>query len=280
LKLLLLTAAALTGFAANSLLTRSALGAGRIDAATFTAVRLLTGALALSLITHARGPAPVKARGSWRSSLWLAGYAVCFTIAYTRLGASVGALVLFGCVQMTMIGAGVLAGERPARIDWAGLCLAATGLVTLTLPGLTAPDPIGFLLMAAAGACWGFYSLAGRRSADPLGTTTGNFARAALFGLAFFLVRFPSRVITVEGLAFAAASGSLASGVGYTLWYSVLPSLAAWRAAVLQLTVPVITALFASVLLHEPVTGRLLIATALISGGVLITNWPAWHRSR
>jgi drug/metabolite transporter (DMT)-like permease len=153
--------------------------------------------------------------------------------------------VLFGGVQITMIGAGVIAGERPARIDWAGLLLAATGLLTLTVPGLTAPDPVGFVLMVVAGACWGFYSLAGRTSSDPLGTTAGNFTRAALFGALFYLVRLPARFITVDGLGFAAASGSLTSGVGYTLWYAALPALPAWRAAVLQLTVPVITALFA-----------------------------------
>ena len=280
MKLLLLTAAALVGFAANSLLTRSALGAGQIDAATFTAVRLLTGALTLAAITRVRGGTSTDARGSWASSLWLAGYAVSFTLAYTRIGASVGALVLFGCVQLTMIGAGVIAGERPGRIDWVGLALAASGLLTLTLPGVTAPDPIGLLLMVLAGVCWGLYSLAGRRSADPLGTTAGNFARAALFGVLFFLVRFPSRFITSSGLGLAAASGSLASGVGYTFWYAALPALPAWRAAVLQLTVPVLTALSAAVLLHEPVTARLLVATALIAGGVAITSWPAWHRAR
>ena len=271
----MLTAAALTGFAANSLLTRSALGAGRIDAATFTAVRLVTGALALGLITTFRRHSSSRTigSGSWISSLWLAGYAVCFTLAYTRIGASVGALVLFGCVQLTMIGAGMIRGERPARIDWAGLALAAGGLLALTLPGVTAPDPAGLVLMIVAGACWGLYSLAGRKSADPLGTTAGNFARAALFGVLFFLLRLPSQIVTARGLAFAAASGSLASGLGYTLWYAALPAFPAWRAAVLQLTVPVITALFAAVLLGEPVTGRLVFATVLIASGVILTSW-------
>ena len=290
MKLLLLTTAALAGFAANSLLTRAALGAGRIDAATFTAIRLLTGAAALALITGVRrtrlattstapGTGPVI-RGSWPSSLVLAAYAVTFTLAYVRIGASVGALVLFGGVQVTMVGAGVLSGERPARIDWVGLLVAFAGLLTLTLPGATAPDPTGAILMAIAGVCWGLYSLAGRRSADPLSTTAGNFARAALLGVAFFAVRFPARVITLDGIAAAAASGSLASGVGYTLWYAALPRLAAWRAAVLQLTVPVATGLVAAWLLHEPVTGRLLVATLLIASGVLLTSWPGWHRHR
>jgi drug/metabolite transporter (DMT)-like permease len=272
-----LTSVALIGFAANSLLTRGALGADRLDAASFTSVRLLTGALTLAVLVRLRARAPAE-RGSWRSAMALAGYAIAFTLAYRRIGASVGALVLFGSVQVTMIGTGLLRGERPARIDWAGVALALSGLLVFTIPGVNAPDVIGTALMAVAGACWGAYSLAGRGSRDPLGATAGNFARAALVGLAFAAVSFASWHVTPGGLWLAAASGSLASGVGYTLWYAALPSLSAWRAGVVQLVVPVLTALSAAALLGESITSRLLIAAALVASGVVLTIAPGWHR--
>jgi drug/metabolite transporter (DMT)-like permease len=265
----LFTVLALVGFSANSLLTREALGSGALDAASFTGVRLITGALALGLLVRLR-PGKANPGGSWPMALALAGYAVFFTIAYTRIGAGVGALVLFGSVQITMIGTGLARGERPGRTDWAGLALAASGLVVLTRPGSQAPDLAGALLMAVAGACWGAYSLAGRSSRDPLGATAGNFLRASVIGAAFVGVAALRSTlhVTTTGFYLATASGALASGVGYTLWYAALPSLAAWRAAVVQLTVPVATALAASVLLAEPLTPRLAVATALVAAGV------------
>src|SRR5262245_43171840 len=165
MRVFLLTAAALIGFASNSLLTRGALATGRLDAATFMSVRLLTGAATLALLARLRRQATTE-RGSWTSAAALAGYAVAFTLAYGRIGASVGALVLFGRVQITMIGTGLVRGERPARIDWAGVALAIGGLLVFTVPGVDAPDPLGTALMAVAGACWGVYSLAGRSSRD------------------------------------------------------------------------------------------------------------------
>lgn len=274
-----LTAAAMVCFAANSLLTRGALGEGRLDAATFTLVRLLTGALALHALTRVR-PRPAPERGSWAGMLALAGYAVFFTLAYTRIGAGVGALVLFGSVQVTMIGAGLVRGERPARVDWLGVALAAAGLLVFAPPGATAPDPIGVTLMVAAGACWGAYSLRGRASRDPLGATAGNFAGAAVVGVLFALAGASWRHVTPVGLAMAAASGAIASGLGYTIWYAALPALTAWRAAVVQLVVPVLTALAATAWLRERVTGRLMLATALIALGVALTALPALHRAR
>jgi len=202
----------------------------------------------------------------------LAGYAVFFTVAYTRIGASVGALILFGSVQLTMIGTGLVRGERPRQIDWIGLALAAAGLLVFTLPGVTAPDLIGSALMAEAGICWGAYSLLGRRRRDPIGATAGNFLRASLVGAIFLGVWLRWLHVTPHGVLLAVASGSLASGVGYTLWYAVLPSLAAWRAAILQLIVPVLTALAATVLLHEPLSSRVIISTVLIIGGVALTT--------
>jgi len=277
LRVFLLTAAALVGFAANSLLTRSALGAGRLDAASFTLIRLLTGAVTLALLGRLRSSTRAET-GSWSSAAFLGGYAILFTLAYTRIGAGVGALVLFGSVQTTMIGVGLARGERPARIDWLGLVLACAGLLVFTLPGVTAPDPFGTGLMVMAGACWGAYSLAGRSSRDPLGATAGNFLRGTLFGAIFAAAFFSSRHVTGSGVYLAVASGSLASGVGYTLWYAALPSLAAWRAAMVQLVVPVLTALGAAVILHEAITPRLVAAAALIAGGVWLTIWPRVHR--
>lgn len=276
-RLVVLTVLALTGFAANSLLTRAALGGGLLDPATFTAVRLASGAAALLLLTRVR-TGRVAVSGSWTSAGALAAYAIFFTIAYTRIGAGVGALVLFGSVQITMIGTGLIRGERPARVDWAGVLVALAGLVVLTRPGSTAPDLIGSILMAAGGAAWGVYSLAGRANRDPLAATAGNFLRASAPGLAFLAIEFAGVHTTTRGLLLAIVSGSLASGVGYTLWYSALPSLAAWRAGVVQLAVPVATALAAAVILGETIPARLVAATAIVISGIGLTLLPALHR--
>lgn len=266
----LLTAAALIGFAANSLLTRGALGHGWSDAPSFTIIRLATGAATLALLVRARRTSSAE-HGQWMSALALAGYAVAFTLAYTRIGAGIGALLLFGAVQVTMITTGLLRGERPLGRDWLSVALASAGLVWLTLPGATAPNITGALLMLAAGACWGAYSLAGRSSRDPLAATSGNFWRATILGTAALVFVVDTSTLTWRGALLAAVSGSLASGVGYTLWYAALPSLTAWRAALLQLSVPVITALAASFLLAEVIPGRLLVAAVLVFAGVLLS---------
>ncbi len=269
MRVALLTAAALVGFSANSLLTRAALAGGRIDPASFTNLRLMSGALTLYLLSTSRGQA--KPAGGWASATALAGYAIAFTLAYVRIGAGIGALILFGSVQVTMIGRGLVSGERPSLVDWLGLVIAVAGLVVLTRPGFAAPDPVGSMLMGVAGVCWGAYSLAGRLSRDPLATTTGNFLRACIFGLIFAAVSLPTRHITGTGAVLALASGSLASGVGYTLWYAALPALAAWRAAVLQLVVPVATACAAVLFLGESLTPRLIIAMVCVIAGVGLT---------
>jgi drug/metabolite transporter (DMT)-like permease len=276
-----LTTITLIFFAANSLLTRGALGHGLIDAGSFTIVRLSTGALALALLLRlGRGGSrpgrdsttEARDQGSWLSAIWLAGYAIAFTLAYVRIGAALGALLLFGAVQVTMIGIGIARGERLHARDWMALALAASGLVWLTLPGAAAPDLAGALLMATAGACWGAYSIAGRRARDPLGATAGNFWRAALLGvIGLGAVAASSGHATMRGLALATASGALTSGVGYTIWYSVLPALGAWRAALLQLTVPVLTGLGAAVILGETLNGRLLTAALLVGLGVILS---------
>jgi drug/metabolite transporter (DMT)-like permease len=276
-RIVLLTAATLICFASNSLLTRAALAADRLDWPAFTVIRLVTGAITLALLVRI-SRVPARSGGSWLGGAALAGYAIAFTLAYTRIGAAVGALLLFGAVQATMIGVGLVRGERPARIDWAGVALAILGLLTLTLPGVTAPDPAGAILMIVAGVCWGAYSLAGHGSRHPLVDTSRNFLSAtALTVLAVGVLAVGGRY-TTSGVLLATASGSIASGVGYTLWYTVLPALAAWRAAVVQLIVPVLTALLAAALLGETITSRLLVATALIAFGVWLTVWPSKHR--
>lgn len=257
-------------FASNSLLTRGALGQDAIDAASFTLIRLGTGAAALALLLRAR-PAPAAERGSWTSALALAGYAVAFTFAYTRIGAGIGALLLFAAVQITMISVGLARGERPLGRDWLGLAIAMTGVAWLTMPGATAPDLPGAALMLAAGACWGGYSLAGRRSRDPLAATTGNFSRAALLAAPALLWAVDPAGLTTMGVVLASVSGALASGLGYTIWYSALPALGAWRAAIVQLTVPILTGLAAALLLSEALTPRLLVASVLVTGGVWLS---------
>jgi drug/metabolite transporter (DMT)-like permease len=266
----LLTTAALIGFAANSLLTRAALTQGWSDAQAFTIIRLATGALTLGLLVRARRM-PSGERGRWTSALALAGYAVAFTLAYTRIGAGIGALLLFGAVQVTMILTGLVRGERPLARDWLAVTLASAGIAWLTLPGATAPNTTGALLMIAAGACWGAYSLAGRSSRDPLAATSGNFWRATILGTAALALLVNWSMLTWQGALLAGVSGSLASGVGYTLWYAALPSLTAWRAALLQLCVPVITAIAATILLAEPIPGRLVAAGVLVFAGVLLS---------
>jgi drug/metabolite transporter (DMT)-like permease len=279
MRLLLLLSATLVGFASNSLLTRGALGGGHLDPASFTIIRLVTGALTLAALVRLRRR-PVGMREPWGSALWLIGYAITFTVAYVRIGAAVGALLLFGAVQVTMIGTGLIRGERPARIDWLGVLLAIAGLIVLTLPGLTAPDPVGAVLMLVAGVCWGGYSLAGKAVEDPLGRTARNFTRASLLALPFLLLSLGNVTVTQTGVWLAVASGSLASGVAYTLWYTALPQLAAWRAAIIQLIVPVLTALAAAVLLSEVITPRLFLSTGLVAAGVWLTVWPSRHRSQ
>jgi len=261
------TAAALVGFAANSLLCRAALGAGSIDAASFTAIRIASGAAILFLLARGR----VRGNGSWTSSASLFGYAAAFSFAYLRLTTATGALILFACVQATMIGWGIARGHRPAPLEWLGLAIAASGLVVLTLPGLAAPDPIGAALMGGAGICWGVYSLRGRGATRPLAATTDNFVRALpMAALLAATIPFTGGDVSTRGVILAVASGAIASGIGYSLWYLALPALAPARAAILQLTVPVLAATGGAVVLGEAVGARLAAAAAAILGGVAI----------
>ncbi len=268
-----LTAVSLACFAANSLLARRALGAREIDPAAFALVRLASGALALLVLALAAGRRRPSG-GGWGSSLALLAYAGAFSLAYLRIHAGPGALLLFAAVQATMLGWSALHGDRPTAVQWAGAAVALCGLAYLTLPGARGGvDPLGAGLMLAAGVGWGAYSLRGKAARDPLATTAANFLRAAALAAPIALVllsRAPAGA-TPLGLLLAASSGAIASGVGYSLWYAAVPALGASRAATLQLAVPVLTALAATALLGEPVTARQLLSTAAILGGVALS---------
>ncbi len=266
---MLLTAVAMLAFAANSLLCRLALGAGSIDAATFTSVRIVSGAAALGLIMLPRrgGSRPAA---DWRAVIALFGYMAFFSFAYLSLSAGTGALILFGAVQLTMFIFALRAGEHFTLLSWAGLGMAIVGLIYLVSPGVTAPDPFGAVLMAIAGIAWGFYSLRGRGAVDPLAASAGNFIYSVLLAVILSLFFWRDFSASSTGLALAVASGALASGCGYVIWYAALPGLTATRAATVQLSVPVIAAFGGVVLLSETVTPRLLIASAVTLGGVAI----------
>lgn len=268
IRLVLLTAGALSGFAANSILTRLALDSGAIDAASFVTVRVASGAAMLALLA---GWGRAMAAASWPSALALSVYALAFTFAYLRIEAGIGALLLFGSVQATMIVWALVRGERPSVAGWIGLALAIAGLLVLTAPGLTAPDLPGAALMMAAGAAWGVYSLRGRGSRAPLAGTAGHFILSVPLVLAALALTRPGTYVTGRGLLLAAISGSVTSGLAYAAWYAALPSLTAWRAAIVQLGVPVVTALAAALILGERLTPRLAIASAAIVGGVLLS---------
>jgi drug/metabolite transporter (DMT)-like permease len=271
-RVLILTVLALVAFAGNSLLCRAALSRTHIDAASFTAVRLLAGALVLWLLVLLRGGAAVG-RGSWLSALALFAYAAGFSFSYLHLSAAVGALILFGAVQTTMIGYGLWQGERLRLRQLSGLALASTGLVGLLLPGLSAPPLLSALLMLAAGIAWGIYSLRGKGAGDPLKVTAGNFMRAAPMALLLSaLLSGGSGIASFDpaGLWYAVLSGALASGVGYAIWYSALPFLKSTTAATVQLSVPVIAALGGVFFLDEPLTLRLLAASTAILGGIAL----------
>lgn len=272
-RVFLLTALAMCAFAGNSLLCRLALAGTEIDAATFTTIRILSGAVVLWLIVSLRfGGSDFSRTGSWPSALALFAYAAGFSLAYVRLSAGTGALLLFGAVQATMIGYGLRAGERLRAKQWLGLAAALGGLVGLLLPGMTAPPLHSAALMLGAGVAWGIYSLRGRGSGDPLAATAGNFLRAVPFALALSVAMLSLASVDPVGATYAVASGALASGVGYAIWYTALKGLKATSAATVQLSVPVITAVGGVVLLGEQITPRLLIASAAILGGIALVT--------
>jgi len=296
LKVFIYTAFALVAFAFNSILCRLALRGDEADAAGFAAVRLGSGALALVAISYlaarvssrkvsegkagdARLAAPSEQAtdrsatitGNWPSAFFLFAYAVCFSFAYLGLTAGTGALILFGSVQMTMVATAIVRGERPAPFEWVGFVIAVGGLVYLVLPGLASPPLTSSLLMAAAGVSWAAYTLRGKSSRDPLADTTGNFIRSLPFAAVIAIVFLPNLYLTPRGWLLAIISGAVTSGAGYTIWYSVVKAHTTTRAAVLQLSVPVIAASIGVVFLAEPADVRLVAAAVLILGGIGLT---------
>jgi drug/metabolite transporter (DMT)-like permease len=266
-----LTVAALFAFAGNSVVCRIALGGHRIDAATFTAVRLTAGAITLLALVWAGPASRPRRHGSWGSAVALLLYAAPFSFAYMSLSTGVGALLLFGAVQITMLLAACLQGERPSLLQWAGLLTATGGLVFLALPGLAAPPAVAAGLMLLAGVSWAIYSLRGRRTAHPLGDTAMNFALAAPLAAVAPLAWWRVHHADVIGVALAVVSGAVMSGLGYVAWYAAVARLTATRAAVVQLTVPVIAAAGGVIFMGERVTLRLALATVVVLGGVCLT---------
>lgn len=276
-----LTLVTMLCFAGNSVLCRLALRQTSIDAASFTAVRLISGALMLALLVlgrhHWRGQVITSVSrssgfgGNWMSALALFVYACAFSFSYNKLSTGTGALMLFGAVQATMILTGLWRGERLNARQVGGLLLALLGLVAILSPSLDAPPLGSALLMLASGVAWGVYSLRGRGVADPTGDTAGNFLRAALLSVLLSAALLAQQQLDTLGLLYALLSGAVTSGLGYAIWYTVVPRLTRTRAATVQLSVPVLAALAGAVFVQEPITvGLLLTATAVLGGIALV----------
>lgn len=268
-RLFILTLAAMIAFASNSLLCRLALKQTSIDAASFTFIRIVSGAVVLWLIVKMRKVGWREA-GNWPSALALFTYAAAFSFAYLSLSAGTGALLLFGAVQATMILWGLRKGERLHALQVVGLTMAVIGLVVLVYPGLSAPPLIGSILMLGAGVAWGIYSLRGKRGGDPTAATAGNFLRAIPFATALSLLLLNSTRLDRAGIGYAVVSGAITSGLGYVIWYSALPGLKAASAATVQLSVPVLAAAGGILLLGEQLTWRFVLASMAILGGIAL----------
>ncbi len=271
-RFVMLTCLAMLAFAGNSVLCRLALRDTDIDPASFTAIRLLSGAITLWLLLALRRSGQ-SIGGDWRSALALFIYAGAFSLAYVHLQAGAGALLLFGAVQLTMTGWGLLRGERMKPLQSLGLVLAVAGLLILLLPGADAPPWLGAGLMVVSGFAWGIYSLLGRGAGDPLATTAGNFVRAVPFALLLLLPFVGALNVDAPGLVYALLSGALTSGIGYALWYSALKGLTAIQGASVQLSVPIIAALGGALLLGESITLRLVLVAVMTLGGIALVVW-------
>lgn len=269
-RILALTALAMVAFAANSLLCRLALRDTDIDPASFTLIRMVSGALVLWVILRLRTSAARQSHGDWCSAAALFAYAIAFSYAYVGLSAGAGALLLFGSVQATMILYSLWRGERFAPWQCLGFALAIGGLIALVAPGAAAPPWFAAVLMVLAGMAWGVYSLRGRGNTDPLATTGGNFLRGVPMALAAALLALPWLAADVQGAVLAALSGALASGVGYAIWYAALRGLSGTAAASVQLSVPALAALGGVALLAEPLSLRLVLASVVTLGGIAL----------
>ena len=272
LRIFALTALAMIAFAANSILARLALTGGDIGPWSFTAIRFISGAMCLALII---GPMKTLRQGSWNAAFALLLYGIFFSYAYLLLSAGTGALILFAVVQITMIGGGLLAGERLRTLQWLGLALAMGGLVYLMLPSVAPPSPIGAIMMSLSGLGWGLYSLMGRGKGNPTALTAGNFLRAAIICAVItlpVLLILPEAAIGPKGIGLALLSGIMTSGIGYVIWYMALKHLTATRAGIAQLTVPFIAAIGGMLFIAEPFTLRFFIAMCLTLLGVALAT--------
>jgi len=270
MRVAVLTALAMLAFAGNSLLCRLALRDTGIDAATFTSVRLASGALMLAAILVARRVRPTSG-GSWPMAAMLFAYAAFFSFAYRDLTAATGALLLFGSVQLSMMGWALVKGERLGGFRLLGLAIALGGLVWLLLPGLSAPPLLAATLMIGAGIAWAVYSVLGRSAGEPIAGTGGNFVRAVVFAAALSLAAMNHVSLDRTGALYAVLSGALTSGLGYVLWYAALPALSTASAAIVQLSVPAIATVGGALLLGETIGLRVLVASAAILGGIALT---------
>ena len=271
LKTFVLTSITLMAFAANSLLTRMALGTDALDAASFVLIRLGSGAIMLLLLTsYTQKKLTLRVKGKWLAALMLFVYALAFSFAYLQLDTGTGALLLFGAVQVTMILLGLRQGEKPHLLEWVGFFAALGGLVYLVLPGLSAPPLFGSGLMVISGIAWGIYSLLGKSSNNPVETTTSNFVLSVPLAIGVSLVSLPNLNLSTRGIILAIASGAITSGLGYALWYTALKGLSATQAAIVQLVVPVLAALGGILFLEEMFSLRLGVASLLILGGIAI----------
>ena len=271
-----LTVLVMIAFAANSILARLALSTDSIGSLSFSIIRILAGAVVLALIAN---PQRTLRSGSWTAALYLLAYLVFFSYAYLSLDAGTGALILFATVQIVMIGSGIRQGERLSVTQWTGLVIACCGLFFLLRPGAaSSPKPIGVVMMALSGLGWALYSLRGRSADSPTLATAGNFAKTALCAIGIgvpLLFVMPEEYPSAKGITLAILSGAVTSGLGYSLWYKVLPNLATTQASIAQLSVPAIAAVGGMAFLNETVTIQLVITTALVLGGVaMATMWP------
>lgn len=267
----LLTGLALIAFAANSVLCRLALGNGSIDASSFTVIRLLSGAIALFIISSIKGTNKAESsKGSWTASFMLFLYAITFSLAYLSVDTGTGALILFGSVQITMILLSILSGTRLHISEWSGVIIAFSGFIYLILPGITTPSVNGFILMTISGISWGIYTLRGRKSKKPLMETTYNFVRTIPFVALLAVFNIQNISYSPEGIVLALLSGGITSGVGYTIWYIALRGLSSTQAAVIQLSVPVIAAIGGVMFVSELITYRLIISATLVLGGIFM----------
>lgn len=277
----MLTVLALIALAANSVLCRLAFENNAIDASSFTIIRLLSGTIVLLIIIAvSQNLTGTTAKGSWTASFMLFLYAITFSFAYISLDTGIGALILFGSVQITMILMSLLSGTRLHFAEWVGVTTAFTGFVYLVLPGVSAPSMTGLFLMTVAGIAWGIYTLKGRDSKSPLMDTAYNFLRTTPLVILLTFITINNAHYSSEGILLALLSGGITSGIGYTIWYIALGGLSSTQAAVLQLSVPVIAAFGGVIFLSEQITFRLSVSATLVLGGILIVVLGRYYFSK